>query len=120
MSGIVAARDAVYQALNGASLDVDWVLDHEPVKLPQGITMTVSFIIADAITPEQLRIAVRVYLPGNLDPQTAQERLGRVMDTAVDALPDTFGPDSWSAYWDQDIGAHIAECVVATVRGFES
>lgn len=115
MVGITDVRRDIYRRLDAAHLDVDVLLDHEPVVLPPGITLTVA---TAGVTSDAWRIALRVYVPGKLPPRPAQERLDSVLDTALDHLP-RYGPDEWQVSWDPDLAAFIAECVLEVPRSFE-
>lgn len=113
--GIAAVRSAIFETLAAADLDVDQVIGHEPVELPPGISLTVA---TAHVGGDEWHIALRVYVPGNLPPGPAQERLDSVLDRALDALPE-YGPDDWTVEWDRDIGAFVATCTLAIPRGFE-
>lgn len=117
--GLVEKKNEIHQALQAACLDVDNLFDHEPDGLPPRISLTVSIIGDDVVTPEWWRIYLRVYLPGNLPAQPSQDRLAAVMDATDDVIPEGFVPGNWSSAWNADLGAHIAELVVSTPRTFE-
>lgn len=113
--GLAEVRVDIFRRLEAAHLDVDAVLDHEPVVLPPGITLTVA---TAGVTSDAWRVALRVYVPGRLPPRPAQQRLDSVIDTALDHLGG-YGPDEWRVDWDQDLAAFIAECVLEIPRAFE-
>lgn len=112
--GLAEVRRDIYDRLAAAGLDVDQVVDHEPVALPPGISLTVA---TEGVTAEQWRIALRVYVPGKLPAAASQERLDSVLDAALWHIGG-YGPDEWRVAWNDDLAAFVAECVLEIPRGF--